>query len=433
MVSKTELVIIFRYISIFCLTRSLGTIAGRPLSLAFQLTRALGLHIIPEFGLVLNSVSFSRGRYIGYEKSVILIYIIYPLLIVGGCIVFQIKGILLYSFEGLFISFSFHCRRSFLSVYSVSLIFLCYFHFTRLMMADSHQHKEGPCDEEHEEVEVDEVAKAVYTLRRSGLFKVEPTEDYGDRVQRARFMTPGRGVFRGQGLTPREPVTPGHGRLSFQPRYMDAQVLPQPPRVSTFSGCPTKSDVTFDVWLFEVRCLLRDGLYPMDLITQSVRRSLRGEAGRLAMHLGEEATAEEIIRKLQRVYGVVESGAAVLQRFYNSRQEENEGVAAYGCRLEDTLSCAVERGGVSKRQADEMLRNKLWTGLRDERVKNVVRHRVDQLDDFDSLLAEVRAAEQEVREGDKLWGKAKRAVHLPLQERVEAPSTASVDSRCKPL
>ena len=48
------------------------------------------------------------------------------------------------------------------------------------------------------------------------------------------------------------------------------------------------------------------------------------------------------------------------------------------------------------------------------------RHRFDHIRDFDSLLAEVRAAEQEVRESDKLWGKSTRraqVVHLPLQER----------------
>ena len=150
------------------------------------------------------------------------------------------------------------------------------------------------------------------------------------------------------------------------------------------------------------------------------------------MHLGEEASAEEIIRKLERVYGVVESGATILQRFYNSRQEDNEGVAAYGCRLEDILSDAIDRGVVPKRQADEILMNKFWSGLREERVKNVVRHRIDQMRDFDSLLAEVRAAEQEVRESDKLWGKSTRrttpAVHLPMQDRAQAPWTPVVES-----
>ncbi|RUA06894.1 MAG: hypothetical protein DSY43_00980 [Gammaproteobacteria bacterium] len=170
---------------------------------------------------------------------------------------------------------------------------------------------------------------------------------------------------------------------------------------------------------FEVKCLIKDGFYTRDLITQNVRRSLKGEAGKLVMHLGEDASFEAILRKLERVHGVVESGAAILQRFYNSKQEADEGVAVYGCRLEDTISSAIDRGIVAREQADEMLRSKFWSGLKDERVKNVTRHRVDHIRDFDTLLAEVRAAEQEVKENEKMWGRALKrtpAASYPQQE-----------------
>jgi len=47
--------------------------------------------------------------------------------------------------------------------------------------------------------------------------------------------------------------TPGRSSL------FDAQVFPQLPRFSTFSGCMTNTDVSFEEWAFEVKCLVKDG------------------------------------------------------------------------------------------------------------------------------------------------------------------------------
>ena len=290
------------------------------------------------------------------------------------------------------------------------------------------------------EEEEKELAKAVKLLRRSGMFNVEPVDRYavgGEFLSGKPISTPLNVPTYGRQPNPSESLNaygfrdektdspPSRRRTTT---FMDAHLFPQPPRLSTFSGNMTKTDVSFEAWLFEVKCLMKDGFYPRDLIAQSVRRSLKGEPGKIIMHLGEDATMEEIVTKLQRVYGVVESGTAILQRFYNSRQEDGEGVAAYGCRLEDIITTAIDRAVVSRQQADEMLRNKFWSGLKDDRIKNVTRHKLECIKDFDSLLAEARAAEQEVRESDKLWGKSARrtqAFHLPLLERIPSNSTSA--------
>ena len=189
------------------------------------------------------------------------------------------------------------------------------------------------------------------------------------------------------------------------------------PRISTFSGSAAKGDVRFEDWRFEVRCLMHDNAVHEDLLLQSVRNSLKGEANRVAMHLGEHATLEDIMLKLERVYGTVESGTTLLQQFYNCRQDENESIGAYGCRLEDVLNKAITRGALASAQSDEMLRSKLWSGLNDERVRSATRYKLEQIHSFDELIGELRAAEQEIRELEGVRGhkaRTQKVMYTPL-------------------
>ena len=95
-----------------------------------------------------------------------------------------------------------------------------------------------------------------------------------------------------------------------------------------FCDSNSKGDVSFEAWTFEVKCLMKDKVYHKDLLLQSVRRSLKGEASRLAMHLGEDASLSDL-QKLEIIYGIVESGTTLLQQFYNSKQDAGETVATY--------------------------------------------------------------------------------------------------------
>ena len=264
------------------------------------------------------------------------------------------------------------------SVYSFCDCLICIISFVRyspFIMGTKSQDVSITIEPEGEK-EVDKLAKAVNLVRRSGLFNVDPVDRY---AVGGEFVPPTRRNVNDSKSCSSPSNLPPYGIAASRGGFLDAHVFPSPPRLSTFSGGVAKTDVSFEAWLFEVKCLIKDGLYPKDLITLGVRRSLKGEAGKLVMHLGEDATVDEILRKLERVYGVVESGAAILQRFYNSHQEDGESVAAYGCRLEDTISSAIDRGIVSRHQADEMLRNKFWSGLKDERVKNVIRQGLQYL------------------------------------------------------
>ncbi len=75
--------------------------------------------------------------------------------------------------------------------------------------------------------------------------------------------------------------TPGVDGTSFAfpPAYQ------QPPRIAMFSGDePTpKGEVSFEVWKYEVKCLQRDRLHSDTVISQAIRRSLKGIASRILL------------------------------------------------------------------------------------------------------------------------------------------------------
>ena len=65
-------------------------------------------------------------------------------------------------------------------------------------------------------------------------------------------------------------------------------------------------------------------MYDHESINYSVRRSLKGEAGRVAMHLGSHASLTEILYKLESIYGAVESKEEILADFYRAKQKDDE-------------------------------------------------------------------------------------------------------------
>ena len=80
---------------------------------------------------------------------------------------------------------------------------------------------------------------------------------------------------------------------------------------------------------------------------------------------------------------------------------------AWGTQLEDIIVKLRERGKVTPAYSGEMLRNKYWTGLRSERLKNATRHKFDVPGSFLDLLAHVRAVEHEFKEAERVKGSNK--------------------------
>lgn len=191
----------------------------------------------------------------------------------------------------------------------------------------------------------------------------------------------------------------------------------QQPRVSVFNGEKPvgKNDTGFDMWRYEVKCLLAEKVHSRDSIFQAVRRSLRGEAGRIAMRLGPTADLNDLLHKLDSVYGTVELKESLLANFYSARQREDEDVSAWSCRLEDILVQAIQEGEVDHKKADEMLRVMFWTGLR-QRLKDISGHKFDTIEDFDSLRVAIRQIEHSLleRTDEAIPASSRKSAHVKM-------------------
>lgn len=172
-------------------------------------------------------------------------------------------------------------------------------------------------------------------------------------------------------------------------------VYQPPPRLSTFSGDPTaKGDAQFDLWMYEVECLLREGVHSQETVKQAMRKALKGNAARIVMRKGTDATCQEILSCLETVYGLVETGENLLAEFYAARQTKDEDAASWSCRLEDLLERATEKGHIPEKDKAGMLKTKFWTGLQ-QNLKDGSRHKYDTDISFDELRVVVRRLERE--------------------------------------
>ncbi|CAC5361034.1 unnamed protein product [Mytilus coruscus] len=169
----------------------------------------------------------------------------------------------------------------------------------------------------------------------------------------------------------------------------------QNPRYLYFLG-KKRVEVSFDVWKFEVKCIIREGNYSDTILLQCIRWSLKGKARGLLLSLPDGATPVQIIEKLDRIYGNVISSEALLQKFYMETQKQGQSVADYGMILEDIAQKAVEKCQINTQAKNDMLRSKLWSGLRDPLLKNASRYKYDTVENFDQLLKEIRSIELDV-------------------------------------
>lgn len=172
------------------------------------------------------------------------------------------------------------------------------------------------------------------------------------------------------------------------------------PQVSYFSGESGKGEVEFEVWKYEVGCLVRSGMYMDSVVLEAVRKSLKGKARLVLLHLGEWATIREIINEMEGIYGNVCSVEKLKEKFYSAGQKEGETVVDYSFRLEQLLCSSkidLDRGA-----RDEMLRSRLWSGLRSQELKNVSRFKYETVRDYAQFRKELRQIEQDLNVGKEL-------------------------------
>lgn len=144
-------------------------------------------------------------------------------------------------------------------------------------------------------------------------------------------------------------------------------------------------------------CCLGEGVHSQQAITQAIRKSLTGKAKQVLIHSGITANIDEIMKKLERVFGNVASGESIMQEFYTATQSQTENAVAWGLRLEQIMKFAVDKGHVKPESTNKMLKNRFWKGLRSERLKTATRIHFVNTDDYQELLSRVREEENEMK------------------------------------
>ena len=171
------------------------------------------------------------------------------------------------------------------------------------------------------------------------------------------------------------------------------------PKFTVFSGeePKPKTEATYEEWLYEVQCVQKDGVYSDQAIGQAIRKSLKGQAKQVLMPIWTAVTIEQILNKLEAVFGNVATGESVMQEFYTATQNQGETVTAWSLRLEDIVQKAVKKGHVRKEEKDKKLRDRFWNYLRNERLKNATRTKYEKLTNFEDLRRAVREEENDMK------------------------------------
>ena len=192
------------------------------------------------------------------------------------------------------------------------------------------------------------------------------------------------------------PPKPTSHDISTYPSYLDSSVThARIPKLPLFSGEGKPGECEFEVWRYDLNCLLRGGMYPSHILQESIRNSLKGRARTVLLHLGERASISDVIAELEAIYGNVATSERLKEAFYCAKQGQNESVAEYSLRLERLLTNA--NLSLDRNTKDDMLRNRLWSGLRDNDLRNATRYKFESIFDFNVLRKEIRSIEEDFK------------------------------------
>ena len=78
----------------------------------------------------------------------------------------------------------------------------------------------------------------------------------------------------------------------------NVSITTRTPNLTVFSGDPKAKNESFDLWKYEITCLLEESQHSKTTIAEAARRSLRGEAAKVVKRLGPGAPIEVILTKL---------------------------------------------------------------------------------------------------------------------------------------
>ena len=153
---------------------------------------------------------------------------------------------------------------------------------------------------------------------------------------------------------------------------------------------------SYEEWKYEVEYLMQGGNYSESQMGQAIRRSLRSQAKRVVMPLGASASVQEIMKKLESVFGSIATRGAIMREFYTATQQQDESVSLWGLRLEEIIHRALEKGHIRPEEKNDLLKDIFWRGLRSEKMKNATRVHFESISNFELLRRAVREEENQI-------------------------------------
>lgn len=189
----------------------------------------------------------------------------------------------------------------------------------------------------------------------------------------------------------------GHNFCNPSPMATYFPTLPAPPtshipRLRCFSGDGTDNNtVTFPQWKQDVENLIQRG-WPESSIIEAISRSLKGTAYNVFSLMSTPNTGS-VLKEFAIKFGSPVDLGTLLERFHTAKQKQEEPVVSWSTRL-DQMASELQKLNIHQDQS--LVRNKFWTGLKDERVKCATRHKYDSPISYTDLILAVRAAESEM-------------------------------------
>ena len=241
-------------------------------------------------------------------------------------------------------------------------------------------------------------------------------------------------MMKMMGMAPEATVkTPSSAGSFF--RGDSTVVVQDKPHLPSFSG--SGKDCSFGRWKYDITCLDKDDKYSDSTVLEAVRKSLKTPAADVLRQLGIKPTLTQVLKKMESIYGSVLSGEAILERFYQEKQDKDESCAKWSMRLEDWVYQAVEKKVLPEQSIAGTLKQRFWSGLRDPTIRNALRHRYMDLD-FEQVVSESRVIEEEttqkteVKSHQVIESDSKLDILIKKMERFEVDLKELKDAQKKP-
>ena len=136
-----------------------------------------------------------------------------------------------------------------------------------------------------------------------------------------------------------------------------------PAQLDTFSGDSSAEDTTWNCYARDVKLLQDD--YTDAAIKQSILRSLRGIAKKIADGFPDSFTWQEILEELEVRFRNKISYDQLMKEFFVIQQMPQEDILTYASRLEIHLSLLSKNFPERKQQSEVALRERFFYGLQE--------------------------------------------------------------------